>query len=56
MSSAEGGKRPGERHLHEAQRQSVKEGDVWCQQQIMERKASNHGETRMPSWRGEPLS
>lgn len=54
--AAEDGKRPGERHLHEVQRQSMKEGDVWCLRRIIERKASNHGETCMPSWRGEPSS
>lgn len=46
--------RAGERHLREAQRQTVREGDVRRLLQITGRKASNPGETHMPSWQGEP--
>lgn len=52
--AAEGGMRAGERHLREAPRQTVREGDVWCLLRVIGRKASNHGETHMPSWQGEP--
>lgn len=63
--ATEGGKRPGERHLHEVQDRVWKKGTYGAQGparnrrnqlRIMKRKASNHGKTSIPSWGGEPSS
>lgn len=63
--ATEGGKRLGERHLHEVQDRVWKKGTYGaqgparnCRNQlrIMKRKASNHGKTSIPSWGGEPSS